>query len=40
MEKLKRIECVPECDFIIKSHDEKEVVQIAKRHTEEKHDMI
>lgn len=37
--KLYSIECDPKCGFFIKSHDEKEVVEIAKKHGKEKHKM-
>ena len=36
---LKRIECDPKCGFIVQSHDDKEVLEIAKRHAKEKHNM-
>ena len=36
---LKRIECDPKCGFVVQSHDEKEVMDIAKKHAKEKHDM-
>lgn len=32
MDKLKSIECDPKCGFMIRSHDEKEVINIAKEH--------
>ena len=36
---LKAIECDPECGFMIKSHDEKEVVTVAKTHAKNKHNL-
>jgi len=35
----KSIECDPECGFMVRSHDEREAVDIAKRHAKEKHKM-
>lgn len=37
--KIKMIECDPDCGFMIKSHDENEVVAVAKEHVNTKHDM-
>jgi predicted small metal-binding protein len=31
-DKLKAIECDPMCGFMVRSHDEKEVLDIAKNH--------
>ena len=36
---LKRIECDPKCGFIVQSHDENEVLDIAKVHAKAKHKM-
>jgi predicted small metal-binding protein len=36
---LKKIECDPKCGFTVQSHDEKEVIEIAKKHAKEKHGM-
>ena len=36
---LKKIECDPKCGFSIQSHDETEVIEIAKKHAMEKHNM-
>lgn len=36
---LKSIECDPACGFMVRSHDEGEVVGIAKRHVKEVHHM-
>lgn len=38
-EKLKKIECDPKCGFLVRSHDEKEVVKIATQHAKESHNM-
>jgi predicted small metal-binding protein len=38
-EELKKIECDPACGFSVQSHDEREVIEIAKKHAKEKHDM-
>lgn len=36
---LKKIECDPKCGFSVQSHDDKEVIEIAKKHAKEKHNM-
>ncbi len=36
-ETLKEISCSPECGFPVRSHDEKEVVTLAKEHIDLKH---
>ena len=36
---LKKIECDPKCGFSVQSHDEKEVIEITKKHAKEKHNM-
>jgi len=36
-EKLKKIECGPTCGFMVRSHDEKELVQIALEHGKKFH---
>jgi predicted small metal-binding protein len=38
-EKLKKIECDPKCGFLVQSHDEKEIVEIAKKHAIKSHKM-
>ena len=38
-EKLKQLECDPKCGFLIRSHDEKEIVDIAILHANKAHDM-
>ena len=35
--KLKKIECDPVCGFMIRSHDEKEVIEIALEHAKKFH---
>lgn len=36
---LKKIECDPTCGFMVKSHDEKELIDIVTRHAKESHNM-
>jgi predicted small metal-binding protein len=36
---LKQVECDPKCGFLIRSHDEKEVIEIAKEHAKKSHNM-
>jgi len=36
---LKQVECDPKCGFMIRSHDEKEVIEIAKEHAKKSHNM-
>lgn len=38
MNELKSIECDPNCGFMIRSHDEGEVINVAKKHSKDKHD--
>lgn len=38
-EALKEVSCDPMCGFSVKSHDEKEIVEIAKQHAKKKHNM-
>ncbi|MBI4687469.1 MAG: DUF1059 domain-containing protein [Nitrospirae bacterium] len=38
-EKFCSIECPPECGFTVKSHDEEEVIDMAKKHAKDKHNM-
>jgi predicted small metal-binding protein len=38
-EVLKKIECDPKCGFMVRSHDEKEIVEIAMQHAKKSHDM-
>ena len=37
---LKKIECDPGCGFMVKSHDEKELVEIALEHAKKFHKEI
>ena len=40
MEKeLKKIECDPMCGFLVRSHDEKEIIEIAMQHVNKVHKM-
>ena len=39
MKKLMQIECEPKCGFLVRSHNEKEVVSIAKVHAKKVHNM-
>ena len=38
-EKLKKVECDPKCGFIVRSHDEKEIIDIAISHAKMFHKM-
>jgi len=38
-EKLFVIACNPECGFKVQSHDEQEVISIAKKHAKDMHNM-
>ena len=38
-EELKKIECDPLCGFMVRSHDEKELMEVARRHAETIHHM-
>ena len=38
-EALKKLECDPKCGFMVRSHDEKEVIRIALEHAKKFHDM-
>ena len=37
--KLKKIECDPKCGFMVRSHDEKELIEIATAHAKKAHKM-
>jgi len=39
-EKLKKLECDPKCGFLIQSHDEKEIAEIAIKHAKIAHSMV
>jgi predicted small metal-binding protein len=34
---LKKIECDPKCGFMVQSHEEKELVDVAKEHVKKYH---
>jgi predicted small metal-binding protein len=34
---LKKIECAPKCGFMVRSHDEKEIVELAIQHAKKSH---
>lgn len=36
---LKQINCGPECGFMIRSHDEKEIIEITRKHVKQFHGM-
>jgi len=36
---LKKLECDPKCGFMIQSHDEKEIIDIAIQHAKKSHNM-
>jgi predicted small metal-binding protein len=38
-EKLKTVECDPKCGFLVRSHDEKELVEVAIQHAKKAHSM-
>jgi predicted small metal-binding protein len=38
-ETLKQIECEPKCGFLIRSHDEKELIRIGMEHAKTAHGM-
>ena len=35
--KLKKVECDPNCGFLIQSHDEKEIVRVVTEHAKKSH---
>jgi len=39
MEELKSISCDPTCGFMVRSHNEKELIDIAKTHAVKAHKM-
>jgi predicted small metal-binding protein len=39
MEALKTFKCDPSCGFVVRSHDEKELIDIAKSHAKKMHKM-
>jgi predicted small metal-binding protein len=38
-EQMKKIECPAPCNFSVKSHDEKEIVEMAMQHAKKSHNM-
>ncbi len=38
-ETLKKVECDPTCGFMVRSHDEKELVEIVTQHAKKSHNM-
>ncbi len=34
---LKKIECDPACGFMVRSHNEKELIELVKRHAKKSH---
>ena len=36
--KLMKVECDPECGFMVRDHDEKELIEMVKRHSKKFHD--
>jgi len=34
---LKKIECDPGCGFLVRSHDEREIIDITKSHVKKQH---
>lgn len=36
---LKQLECPPECGFMVRSQDEKEIIEMAKQHARKSHKM-
>jgi predicted small metal-binding protein len=38
-ENMKKIECDSPCNFSVKSHDEKEIIEIVKQHAKKMHNM-
>ncbi len=38
-EAMKKVECDSPCNFSVKSHDEKEIIEIVKQHGKTMHNM-
>lgn len=38
-EAMKKVECDSPCNFAVKSHDEKEMIEIVKQHAKQMHNM-
>jgi len=39
-QELKKIECDPKCGFMVRSHNEKELIQIAIQHVKNAHNLL
>ena len=39
MATLKKLECDPTCGFMVRSHDEKELVEIVREHAKKSHNL-
>ena len=37
---LKKIECEPSCGFMVRSHDEKELIDLTKQHAKKLHNKV
>ena len=38
-ETLKKVECDPKCGFMVRSHDEKEIIEIVMQHAKTSHNL-
>jgi len=36
---LKKVECDPKCGFMVRSHDEKEIIDLVTQHAKKSHNM-
>lgn len=36
---FKKVECDPACGFMVKSHDEKELIEIVRQHAKKSHNL-
>lgn len=36
---LKKVECDPKCGFMVRSHDEREIIDLVTQHAKKSHDM-
>ncbi len=36
---LKKVECDPKCGFMVRSHDEKEIIELVTQHAKKSHNM-
>ncbi len=36
---FKKVECDPPCGFVVKSHDEREVIDLVRQHAKKAHKM-